>query len=604
MQVRNIRWVAFAFIALSIGCILGVGALLRFEIPEARSFSLDEIQVEATLAPDGTLEVQEEVTYTFRGADSQPFTVGTRDFVLGPNSGTITKITAYQDGQPLPTLLWTPTLFEWDIAPAYSGTYTYELRYTVVGAANLGSDVVELNRQWVGTTSPEVATWSAEVHVPSGDGELRGWAHGPLDGTSEVGDDLMTATANDIPAGSFVETRLAIPVERFAVTPGEQELLPGILAQERNWAEEANANREEVAREEARSASLRRGLNVLVVPLAALAFWGFWMIWRRWGRDPKRPSDVGDYWRDVPDDPPAVVEAFLNWRQVTGAGYAATLLDLARRGQLRIEEVPIERWLRSDAIEHRFIKATLPPPETLRPFERRALDWLFADGPVITKSELVARNRSRQSESAKFWTSFKSEVGHDLDRRRYIVGEKGVPIALHLGIVVLLVAFAVVAFGVEAWIALAVAGGSALVLLPLTALQRSRTEAGTRRHAEWTALRSYLHDFSRLDEAPVGHLALWEEYLVAAVTLGVSEDLLRGLEIHHPEVLSATGGGFAPWYGVAPGHRSGGDIGAFGSDFGSAAVSSFTPQSSGSGGGGGFSGGGGGGGGGGGFGAR
>ncbi|WP_195210574.1 DUF2207 domain-containing protein [Actinomarinicola tropica] len=575
---------------------------------QERSASIDAIDVEATLHPDGRLEVVERVTYTFRGADSQPFTVGTRSFQPSERSGRITSIAAYdEDGQRLDTLVQTPELFEWDIAPARSGTRTYELRYEVVDGVEVGSDVVDLYRQWIGTDGPSVGSWTARVTVPEGAGRLRGWAHGPLDGVIEVEDPIATARVDGVPAGQFVETRLAVPVERFDVPPGDAELLPAILDEEGRLADEANARRDEQRRREELREDVARALDVLVVPLVALGGWGFWMIWRRWGKDPKRPEDLGDYWREVPDDPPAVAAALLSWGTIGADAYSATLLDLARRGHLRIEEYTVERLLRRDEVQHRFVR-TPPPQDQLRPFERRLLDWLFEDGPVTTQEELVDRNKSDQKAAHRTWTSFQREVKEDLDARRYVARGKTAAFLLHGLIVVLLVALAVGALLVEAWVAAGVAGVAALVLLPLGILHRSRTPAGARRYHEWKGLQRYMEDFSRLDEAPAGHLVLWEQYLVAAVALGVAEELLEGLEVWFPEVLQEGPGAMAPWYvGVAG--RSGahgrlGSIGDFGSSVGGAAISSATPQSSGSGAGGGFSAGGGGGGGGGSFGAR
>jgi uncharacterized membrane protein len=604
-----VRTRVFVAIFCTISAIVITGLVVGFassgfEIAETREFSIDAVHVDAEVTPEGLLEVTEEVTYTFRGADDLPFSVGTRDFDPYNNQGgTITSIGAYQDGRQLDTLVETPYLFEWDIYPAVSGTYTYELRYTVQGALSLGSDVVELNRQWVGRTSPEIGEWSADVRFPSGEGELLAWAHGPLDGTLDVDDPAIAARASGVPTGTFVETRTAVPVDRFTFGPGGTELLPDILAEEQAWADETNAARDAAQRRDDLRSTAERMLNVLCIPLAAVGFWLFWMIWRKWGRDPERPDDIGDYWRDVPDDAPAVAGAFLGWRQVGGDEYAATLLDLARRGHMLIEEVPVERFLRSDAVEHRFIRPENPPTTPLRTFERRALSWLFKDGSTITKSELVERSKEDVKSAQTFWKGFRREVLEELDKKKYVVHDKAGPFLLHILLMCVLFALSVLSFVVQAWLAGGVLLVSSIVMIPLTFLHLQRTPAGTRRHAEWTALRSYLKDFSRLDEAPAGHLTLWEEYLVAAVALGVSEDLIRGLEVHYPEV--AQGGSFATWYLVAPGRTGSiGDIGSFGSDFGAAAVSSFTPQSSGSGGGGGFSGGGGGGGGGGGFGAR
>ncbi|MBK5224474.1 MAG: DUF2207 domain-containing protein [Acidimicrobiia bacterium] len=594
---------------------LGVGSIAGAPPAAAqdRDFSIDEVRIEAELRPDGTLEVSEFLTYTFSGADAQPFTVGERSFrpdtgnISDAPGGTITSIQAYRDGEPLSTLLWTPTLFEWDIAPATSGTYTYELRYDVVGGITVGSDIVELYRQWVGDGFPQLDRWSAEITVPDGDGEVLVWAHGPLDGVIDTTGNVVDAEVPDVPAGQFVETRIAIPVERFDVSPGTIELLPDILTEEQAWADEANERREEVRRREELREDVQSFLLVVIAPIIGLAGVAFWLIWNKWGRDPAPPDDIGDYWREVPDDPPAVAVAFLNWNAVSADAYSATILDLARRGHMTIEEVPTERLLRKDTVEHTFTRSSHRTTDGLRPFENRAVQWLFMEGDTITQSELVERNREHQSAATSFWTGFQNEVKDDLKRRKYVVGGKGAAFALHVLLICALGAVGVLALAFGAWIPAAVALAGALVLIPFGFLLRSRTPAGTRRFTEWTALRRFLKDFSSLDEAPVGHLALWEHYLVAAVALGVADELIRGLETKFPELMDQSSGvGFAPWYiaSSVSGHGRFGAMGSFSSEFGSAAVSSFTPASSGSGSGGGFSGGGGGGGGGGGAGAR
>ena len=153
--------------------------------------------------------------------------------------------------------------------------------------------------------------------------------------------------------------------------------------------------------------------------------------------------------------------------------------------------------------------------------------------------------------------------------------------------------------------------GVAVVLLACMVLLRRRTPEGAQRFAEWNGLKQFLKDFSQLQDAPSGHMALYERYLVAAVALGVADELVEALRVRIPEI--ANDPTFATWY---VGSRTATGFGSFSSlgDFSSGLVGGATAPrpsdprprsgSSGGGGGGGFSGGGGGGGGGGGFGAR
>ena len=128
--------------------------------------------------------------------------------------------------------------------------------------------------------------------------------------------------------------------------------------------------------------------------------------------------------------------------------------------------------------------------------------------------------------------------------------------------------------------------------------------------AEVHGLKKFLEDFSLVDDVPVGHLALYERYLVYAVALGVADQLIDGLRMRFPEVANDTG--FAPWYVgmyVGAGMHGGGGVDRLSEPrlarrlrqrLLPATAAAFSPPSSSGGGGGGFSGGGGGGGGGGG----
>lgn len=579
---------------------------------EPRDFTIDRIAVDAVVNPDATLDVTERVTYTFTGADTEPFTVGTRTFEPGPFPWRIRDIAVFDaEGQPLPILVdpsftGTGTLFEWDIAPARSGTVTYELRYRIAGAVQVWDDVGELYWNWIGTTSPAVGEWTARITMPGGAPGLRAWAHGPLDGVLRVDAPEVRALVSDVPAGQFVDTRIVVDASAFTAPRMPESRLDRILGEEQLLADQANAAREAARDREETRERLAGFATWAVAPVVVLALVAFFLVWRRWGADPPKPADIGDYWREVPDDPPAVAAALVKWGTVDADAFSATTVDLAQRGWLRISEETEERAVLSDRIDHRFTQVDPPPDGSLLPFERRLITRFFGrTRSSISRSELTAMSAEDAAGAQRFWQGFQKEVRAELTARRYLATGKGPAFALHAVIVVVLGGFAVLALWNEAWFAGGLAGAAALVLAPLGILHRSRTPAGARRYHEWKGLERYLKDFSRLDEAVSGDLVLWERYLVAAVALGVADELLDGLRTRFPEIDDPATG-FATWYlvGAGVGHGRLSGMGSFSSDFAAPAVSSFVPSSSGSGGGGGFSAGGGGGGGGGGFGAR
>jgi uncharacterized membrane protein len=135
---------------------------------------------------------------------------------------------------------------------------------------------------------------------------------------------------------------------------------------------------------------------------------------------------------------------------------------------------------------------------------------------------------------------------------------------------------------------------SASILTAVLAARRSiwvrRTLEGALVNERWLAFKRYLEDFSRLEEAPSMSLALWEDYLVYGIALGVAEDVLEAARLGAPGEVDQSS---LYWYGT---HGYGGHSSNAISGIESALNGAFTPPSS-SGGGGGFSGGGGGGGG-------
>ena len=290
----------------------------------------------------------------------------------------------------------------------------------------------------------------------------------------------------------------------------------------------------------------------------------------------------------------------MHWGAIGPVGFSATILDLAERGFLTVREVREDRMLLADKVDYELTR-TDADRGPLKGFERSALDQVFADGSPVMQSDIGKNARAHQSESLSRWNDFKADAATSLRSRKYINGHRSKPFLLNVLSAIVVGLAGVGAISLRLWVIGGIAIAWAAVQIALTPLLRQRSPEGQVRFLQWRGVRNYLRDFSQLADAPVGHLVLWERYLVYATALGVSEELAQGLAVHlPPEERTA----FAPWY-IAhdPGSTASfGSIGSFASGLG-ASTSSFSPPSSSSGGGGGFSGGGGGGGGGGGIGA-
>lgn len=104
--------------------------------------------------------------------------------------------------------------------------------------------------------------------------------------------------------------------------------------------------------------------------------------------------------------------AILYRGHISGADFTATLLDLARRGYLKIEEITGLRGAGKDDESYRFtLNSDLPPDAgSLTPYEQKALDLLFAQGQEVTLEEFQAYAKEHAKEVAESWTQWGKEV--------------------------------------------------------------------------------------------------------------------------------------------------------------------------------------------------
>lgn len=583
------RWLILAL-------LLVVGWLLPGRAIADKSFALDRLVTHAVVATDGSMNVTEQVTYRYSGG---PFNFGIRSFETRLSS--VVDFSAADDGGPLQVI--TPSTsqsgqWEWHLRqPTSDQTVTYTLTYRVNEAMRLGSDVADLNWKFLGSDHPGVGAVDITVTTPGSvpaatptvakddTTVLRGFAHGPSNGNIDVRPSTVEATVTDVPARQFVELRVIAPITVFD-RPGAAPNLAAILAQEEKLANPAKPVD-------------RKPLGWVITPmLTALGVAGTGALWFVGGRERKSTEVLGEYWREPIDEPPAVAAANLARGSIQrGPMMAGTIVDMAQRGYLRIIGERHEQF-GPDKVVHRYQWLGKPFADDVSDYERQMMEFVFAGADETTSDAITARAKDDPVSAKAKLDSISAGVQAAYNERGYEDSMNGKLMGVLLALVAVVGIGGYVVtrvtkngvgwVGVAAAVAMLVVGGGAL---------RNRTQVGVEAAAKAQGLKNYIKDFSQLADAPVGHLILWERYLVYAVAFGVSADLMKGLTTRVPEVVNNPG--FAVWYVGGYGRFDGYDQIDVNT---SQAVSASQPNTSGSGGG--FSGGSSGGGGGGGFGAR
>ena len=614
------------------------------------SFSLPRAEVVASVQPDGSVLVTENITYDFIGS----FEGGYREIPL-EDGMSVTEVSVSEAGRAYapgasaelgssgaPGTYGTADLGDaYRIVWHYRASYeerTFTVRYRLNGLAVAHDDVVDVYWQaWGDEWQEPLGSLVATMVLPggAGKGEVKVFGHpASVSGKTSLGPDGVSPTlfASDVPAGQFVEMRVVFPRELLTSTGGAR-VEPGDGLQEIMDEEAAEA------RSEARKAWLQAwlvrlqplfGLLLVVVSVGVMAF-----VYQRYGREPQVDYPVR-YEREPPtNDPPAVIGAIITQKPSVGSReFTATLFDLIRRGVLRAQPVSVKQggfWGEKTVTDLRVHLGSYDPGSiedfersvlALEVFERRVLnvaERVLLHGPVnLTDFEERIKDGDDRQANRSSYESFRDAVKREVERRDLVERSPGVwlgPATLVLGLAGA-AWFVLSLFGVPvgALISLIFSSfigfvGAAVVVWVVSrrvfghadsalgsALHRMwvrRTLKGALLQARWQAFRRYLNDFSRMEESPPASLALWEQFLVYGIALGVAEQVLEAARLHAPPQVAEGGSFYSP--GII-GSISGPYVFSFSNlenDFSEA----FTPlSSSGSGGGGGlFSGGGGGG---------
>jgi uncharacterized membrane protein len=618
-----------ALVLAVVGCLLAVGVVGagRAATAQDRSQTYPDVEIDAQLRSDGSLQVIEQRTIDYRGSwNGELYQLPLRDGQqVMLNEIRDERGTTYQPGSCSPDgerqpgeyqLLGDDDLFEvawcWQ-PPPVDEVRTITLDYTVTNAGQRHADSSELFWKWVGEGwDAPTGSLIANVELPTSEG-LQFWAHGPLTGTVEESEPGVVRTAVDqLPANTFVELRVLMPESALADAPSDgSEVREEILAEEGCLARQANAERARAAGEEPTDdcdpdAGLKLALTGAVGLLLVGGGAGWWQLFRTHGREYPLPPEYADrqYEHDLPSEhTPAHVDYLLRWGSVGETALTATVLDLARRRHIRLrrEMETTPRALLPDVEEPVTYFERRSEPE--RSWEQEVMELLFDraahGGRTVSDAQLKDWVKEHREEAYSWWQRWTSMVAADTAGERWIESHGWVAVSIALGLAMIAAGIAAALFGANlVVVGLTVAAG--IGAAAASPLMRRRTPSGRVLEHRWRRFGDYLTDYSLIPERGPEYLALWGHWLVYAVPLGVAETVTRNLETKLSEAeLEEVGGGWYPMM-YYHGHLYGG----FGSGLSSVTAAiptsaiASSPQSSAGGAGGGFSGGGGGGGGG------
>lgn len=539
-----------------------IAFLIGIPAPEAaaKSFEITDYDVLVEIQEDGSAFFTEQITYDFDGAfngvlyhldisniqtptdvkvsmrgegqqDAFPFASSSSEepgtFSL-ENTGDFLNFTVYN--------------------PIENEVQTVIYEYRIPEIITNYNDIAELNRKIIG------GGWEhplENVHItitlPQAvkEGELRAWGHGDRAGEVSLKDNrsvLLTVPYN--PVESFVEARVIFPTYVTGNNPHvvKEDKYEEIMAFEENLA---------VRKEQRGKISLAFGLFLGIMSPLLTLFLFRWLKRKDREANP-HPAHVPDHIYQLPSDlAPAVMNASVFNKYPGTTEITATIMNLVRRGYLRIEESGrshSQKLFEKEKQDFTLLLVKQPDGNLLS--HEESLLHLFIDiagnGKEVSFSEI--ENIGQHKEQARAFHTERETWVKDVEKDSQELKDRF--IAAHAtkatGLLTLTVLANVFLFfltglviGVTRstlWTLLFPAAGIVLTifLVYYHSKNPSLTSEGDRAQKEWSGFRNMLADVGNFPMREVGSIEVWGHYLVYAIALGVGDRVMEQMQIEYP----------------------------------------------------------------------
>ncbi len=521
--------------------------------PSVFSHNFQSLGIEAFVLEDGSLHVTETWQVQLVGAAS-----GMYRWIYRPRDIPLVEILVQEEGQPYPynpgsepgpagtyyTESYPDRVYiDWSFS-ARDETRVFQLSYRLLNLILIHQDGGELYYDFVGDEwDYSIDEVQVDLYLPRGaeEGEVMAWGHGPLYGEVRiVSPRHVRWQVSPLPAGTGLTGRMVFPEDLVAEGRRTfEDRVEAIILQEKERAKRAD--------EQVWLARVDLILAPIVFLLSLLVFI---YLWTRYNREHAVPFQ-GAYYRKLPGEySPAELGVLWRFNMVNTQDVLATIMDLARRGYIMIEEYKIDEGSRQE--KKGYILKRLEEDDPPLVHEKKLVDFLFREvgqGPEVSFQDLEEFTKKNKKEFSRFWKEWQKELkkrGQELNFFDENSVNKGRKLQVGSGVLLFLGAATVLIKGMI-FTALAFFLGG-LILILAGAVARRRSEKGARDFVRWRAFQRFLRDFSRLDRQGIPGLTIWEHYLVYAVSLGVAHRVLRQLNLVFPDLEMPW-----PWFAVSRG---------------------------------------------------
>ncbi len=397
----------------------------------------------------------------------------------------------------------------------------FVITYKVLGAATAGAISFyqkDIKFEYYGIppkNQVEIGKAMVEVHLPEGASkdQIKAWGWGLPVGTGKVqivSGNLVEFSGQNLSPGQFIGFSIVMP-KGLIIQPAGVTVHPGSAIDELK----------KKAEEEARKAKIA-GLKTLIGFLFFIFIVVYMFLeWYRKGREYPVP-DYAEYVSSPPSDlPPAVVGALLK-QGATIKEVLATIIDLANRGYLKMEEIKGGLFKSRDYV---YTLNRDKSTEDLKYFEKLIIDEMFSGLDMVKLSDL-------KYNFAQSLPKIYKAINQELVERGFFEGGSPAKVKgkyFGIGIAMIFVGFFLLFFGGPflgfGFLIWPLILGGIVVLAFANAMPR-KSRKGVEEYAKWLAFKRYLEGLLKYKKAQEAK-DKFAAYLPFAIVFGIDKSFIR-----------------------------------------------------------------------------
>ena len=298
--------------------------------------------------------------------------------------------------------------------------------------------------------------------------------------------------------------------------------------------------------------------RALIIYYGTIAISGIWFIgliflivriYIKYDKEYK-PSFIGKYYREFPDNLDPEIVGYLMNKKISADDLSASILNLIYKKVIRAEKFQNEKGK-----EDYYLIYQKEYESNVSSREQKIIDWLFRTNSSennqtmqITMSEFKHRAKTRYESFLGSFESWKQQTLQDAKAMNFFEDStKGKMILIIYAILGILLAILNIKVDSNLLIAVSIIFISVITILYGASFTK-RSIMGNESYVKWKGMKNFLKDFGNFSEKELPEIALWEKYLVYAVTLGCANKLAKTMEVkareYYPNYTS-------PYYGYS-----------------------------------------------------